>query len=287
MARIDAVGALLRWLNAMEPPELAVLGCVDTPLPPIPASAIGVRLLGCVADVDVDLPAQLLACGVGRVEVLTCPEHADATPDRVSEWSRVLDGVAVAQPVRAGRRSRRHGAVFDLAHPMLPRRIALGLGVPLRIPFDPTMPAHDRALAALRVLADQNRARLPEASGTEGEPAATLLQASGCTACGVCVRACPHDALTLDVAEGVSTLTHRRDACHADNACVRLCPAQALSAVGVLTLLDVARQGTRDLAVVATTACRRCGAQHPASEGELCPPCEFRSRHAFGSGRPT
>ncbi len=286
MAAIDPVGALLRWLNAIDPPARALIGCAHAALPPVSADAIGVRLVGCVVDAGVDLPAQLLAAGIGRVEVVACPERPGAAADRTREWVRTLDGVAAvaADPHRRGHRS---GPTFDLAHPALPRRLALGLGEPpLRLPFDPALPERDRALAALRVLADAGRAHLPESAGEEGDPAATLLAASGCTACGVCVRACPHDALVLDLADGVSTLRHLRDACRGDLACVRLCPERALAPAGVLTLLDVAREGTRELAAVSTRACRRCGTQHPVADGELCPTCTFRATSAFGSRLP-
>ncbi len=282
---IDPVGALLRWLNTIDPPGAALLCCAHAELPPVPGGEIGVRLAGCVAETGIDLPAQLLAAGIPRLGIVDCPQRPDDAEARVQEWSRVLDGVESPPPVPK-RRIRRRGPVFDLSAPTVPRRLALGLGVPLRLPIDPGLPERDRALAALRVLAEQGRARLPEAAGEPGSPAAVALTVTGCTACGVCVRACPHDALELRLDQGVSTLSHRRDACLGDLDCVRLCPEQAISEAGALTLLDVAQHGSVELAAVATARCARCGAQHPAAEGEYCPTCSFRVAGAFGSRLP-
>lgn len=122
------------------------------------------------------------------------------------------------------------------------------------------------------------------AAATRPEPgsSAVALAASGCVACGVCVRACPHDALDLAHEAERSVLTQIPERCSGEQACVRLCPHDALSVAGAFSLFDLARTPTVELAVVATAGCKRCGARHPAAEGELCPPCAFRSRNAFG-----
>ncbi|QIK72633.1 ferredoxin family protein [Propioniciclava coleopterorum] len=124
----------------------------------------------------------------------------------------------------------------------------------------------------------------PGATGRRAEPgsSAVALAASGCVACGVCVRACPHDALDLAHEADRSVLTQIPERCSGEQACVRLCPHDALSVAGAFSLFDLARTPTAELAVVATAGCKRCGARHPAAEGELCPPCAFRSRNAFG-----
>lgn len=273
--------ALLRWLDTVEPPEAAVVACGHGAPPRVPRGTIGVRWGGCVADADVGLPSQLLACGIGRVEFVACGERAVA--ERVREWGSVLDGVALA-PGGPRPRGPRRGPVFDLRTRTVRRRGALGLGAPRRHPVDPALPERDRTLIALRTLAGEGRAHLPD--GGSGPAAATLLRASGCTACGVCVRACPHGALDLVVDGRGATLRHVRDYCLLELECVRLCPMGALSADGGLTLLDIARRGTVEVATVATGRCRRCGAQHPAAEGDLCPACAFRAAHPFGSRMP-
>lgn len=123
-----------------------------------------------------------------------------------------------------------------------------------------------------------------EPAGGRAEPGsdAVALVASGCVACGVCVRACPHDALELVHDPDRSVLRQVPELCSGERACVQLCPHDALSVSGPLSLFDLARTPAVELAVVATAACRRCGARHPAAEGDLCPPCAFRSRNVFG-----
>ncbi|MEQ6900098.1 4Fe-4S dicluster domain-containing protein [Nocardioides sp. YIM 152588] len=292
--------ALVRWLLGSGAPPLAVLACRHAPAPRVPADAVGVVLPGCLDDLDVGLPAQLLACGVREVRVAPCPEHPAAAEGLARRWSRTLDGVTHGDVGAAGR-PRRSGTVVALedgppVRASVSRRGLLGLARGGEPPFDLSLDEPGRGIAALAALRREGRARASAPSpdtGPSGLPApdgeapvATLLVASGCIACGVCVRGCPHDALHLTepgTRAGFAVLRHRRADCRGEQECIRLCPEDALASIGSLSLLDLAASGDVELTRVETRACARCSTPHPAGEGDLCPTCAYRRAHPFGS----
>lgn len=287
----DHSRALLHWLVSVDLPELVVLGCDHTRLPAIPGNAIGVHYSGCLADAPLSLPAQLLALGVPEIGVVSCPTNREALAQNLATWQRTLDGVRALTEPATHRFSRRRGPVLTMGSQLVSRRLALGLRPTNDAPFDLALDEPGRGLAALRILEHQGRAHLesvhpsdPQSSASR--PIAVALRAEGCTACGVCVRACPHHALHLSHEDGVSVLFHRGDACRAEQACVRLCPVSALLVTGGLDLAELTERSMVELARVPTRTCPRCRAQHPAADGELCGPCRFRVANAFGSRPP-
>lgn len=308
----DPTARLLRWLAAHDTPERVVLLCADATLPRVGRRTLVVQVDGCVTDVGLGLAAQLLASGVAVVEVAPCPTRPEEATATVASWRAVLgDGVA---HLTAPRWSRPAREVLRLGQVPLPRRVVLGLRIDPVLDLDLDDAA--RTLAALRLLHRQGRARVVPQTADPGpaasaEPAAATpapvpaeatpapgedgpaepfvaadLTVRGCTACGVCVRACPHDALVLNHTGDRSTLTHLREACRSELECVALCPVDAITTTGPLSLAAVLEEPDRVLTTVRTAACTRCGARHPAEEGDLCPPCRFRSSHAFGSAAP-
>lgn len=285
----DPTRALLRWLAAHDTPECVLLACADAPVPRVGRRTVVVRLEGCVRDVGIGLPAQLLASGVAAVEVLPCPAAPDAAAEQVASWGDVLPGGV--RPFTPPRRGRSRPEILSLGHVPLPRRTLLGLGLRDTTALDLDLDDAGRTLAALRLLEESGRARPRDAGGpaderTAAAAAAARLLVDGCTACGVCVRACPHDALVLDHSDGVSTLTHLREQCRSELDCVRLCPADAFSSPGPLALAELLEEPVAVLAQLTTAACERCGAAHPAGEGGLCPTCRYREGNAFGSALP-
>lgn len=288
----DPTRALLRWLAAHDTPERVLLVCADATLPRAARRTVVVRTEGCVRDVGIGLPAQLLASGVRTVEVLPCPADPDASAAQVDAWSAVLpDGVA---PFTPRRRGWSRPEVLVLGRIPIPRRTVLGLGLRDSTALDLDLDDAGRTLAALRLLEESGRARPRETAAEEavGPPAPPLAAAAarllvdGCTACGVCVRACPHDALVLDHADGVSTLSHLREQCRSELDCIRLCPVDAYTTTGPLALAELLEEPVTVLATLTTAACERCGARHPADDGALCPTCTYREGNAFGSALP-
>ncbi len=282
----DPGRALLRWLHAVDIPDTAVLACRHTALPAIPIDAVGIRVEGCLADAGVALPAQLLASGVNRIEVCGCEELPDAVELRIASWQRVFAAVGPAGSASPRRRSRRSGPVFEMSRPSVSRRSLFGVRSRCEAPFDLSGDEAARGVAALRILHREGRLRLDLAAPAPADSVAIAMHAVGCTACGVCVRACPHDALELVETNGISVLRHHQDTCRADQQCVRLCPETALSVIGQLTLSDLVECAPVELARVATVTCPRCRVRHPATDGELCATCQFRTANPFGSQMP-
>lgn len=304
---------LLTWLASVDEwPEAVVLGCEHTDPFAVERNQVGLRIPGCLGQAELALPAQLLACGVTRVLLADCAENPEAVARQRSAWHQLLPDVD-PEPARRPARFRRTGAVFELARPAFSRRSALGLSAPRTLPLDADLDDQFRTVQALRLLRDQGRTRAAAAAAAaaateqtvlESAPAgvgaeqigaeqrgaeqivAVELRATGCTACGVCVRACAHQALSLTHDGEKTRLSHNTDLCRADQNCVRLCPESALSVVKELSVTDLADRDAVELAVIATRVCARCGDRHSDTRSDLCPPCRYRSDNAFGSRLP-
>lgn len=281
----DPTRALIRWLHAIEVPGVVVLACSHAAPPVVPDTAVGVVVDGCIADVGLSLPAQLLACGVSEILVGACPERPDDAARTSTLWSDVFGTVRPA-PDDARPRRRHAGPVFDLRSPAVSRRSLFGLRSHAVPPFDLSGDDVARGVEAMRILRDGGRARLDASAAGPSDRAGVAIDADGCTACGVCVRACPEGAMALTHEGGVSTLLHRHDSCRADRVCIRLCPEAALRVTAELSTVDLLDDPLVVLATVATVVCSRCGTRHPSSDGPLCPTCRFRRTNPFGSGAP-
>ena len=202
------------------------------------------------------------------------------------------DGADGAAP-DPGRRDARRGLrlrrrpVLDAAHMPLSRRQVLGLGgrAPRELPAGYLDP-HERLVAAVRALVPAGAPGLDELAGP-----APRLAARGCTACGVCVQACPADALRLrhggDGGLAITTLLHAPAACDGCRRCVDLCPADALSAAGTWPWSRMLGDGDVPVTTLTTARCGRCGTRFPSATGAaLCPVCDYRRRNPFGSAMP-
>jgi NAD-dependent dihydropyrimidine dehydrogenase PreA subunit len=165
----DRTRQLLVWLGAIDLPQTVLLVCDHAEPPRVITGEAAVKAIGCVTDVPVGLPAQLLAFGVGRVVAVPCPDDVEGTRTAVAGWAKVLRDVALYEPPRRRRRWKGAGPVFDLAAPMIPRRFLFGLR-PSGIggPFDSEIDEAGRVVASIRHLLDRGRAFVPE---PEPEPA--------------------------------------------------------------------------------------------------------------------
>ncbi|MDP2949067.1 MAG: 4Fe-4S binding protein, partial [Chloroflexota bacterium] len=130
--------------------------------------------------------------------------------------------------------------------------------------------------------------------GFEGMPLGLVtVDSERCSACGLCARHCPTQALTVDEKDEAFSLTHRAELCTACGLCAEVCPEEG--AIQVEQRLDIARL-TASPEIVKTDRllrCRRCGAKLApagliaavrsrlpgegfASMGEtLCPDCRI------------
>lgn len=266
--------ALCRWASAAAPVEL-VVACHDAAPGAAGAGVTMLRVAGCVADVPPYRLVDLACASGGRVVVAldACPSPAPGAVTEVAEVADLTDGrVAVrweaAEPGAPA-------TVVHEAQPPVNRRFLL------RRPTGPDVGVHDPAA--------DDQARLVASlvalgvGATEGASPAIDLAVAGCIACGVCVQACPHDALDLTHAGGVSTLVQLPDRCRGEGACITHCPEQAIHAGDHHSWQAVLAREPLTLARLRTRACGRCGAAVPLDRpGGLCGPCTLRRREPFG-----
>lgn len=297
-AGADALLRLLKWLRAHDLPDELVLTCGHEPSFDVSRDRLGVRVDGCVCRCSIDVPLQLLALGVPRLAVTPCAQHRDQAAAMVHTWERLTPGAVRLVPVsEVGPRAlHRRGTVLHAASIPLPRRDVIGLGLldrsrPDVDTLDLTADGPGRTVDSLRILRRQGRAveesvEEPGDGGPELPVVGASLAVQGCAACGVCVRACPVGALELDIADGTADLVHHADLCRGRLRCVELCPYGAVKTAGPLDAGRAAENPVTALARVDVVGCPRCGAVHPAVQGQLCRVCAFRERAPFGSVLP-
>ncbi|MFB9955869.1 ATP-binding protein [Cellulomonas denverensis] len=305
----DRLAPLLRWLALRpEPADLVLACCAATGAEPVTVPHPGVVVIAlpvCAATLPVSGWLELALAGARAVSV---PAHPGCPP-----WT----GRAPCCPVHPGRPASTRwppgngpatavgrvwrAPVLGVERLDLPRR-----GVIARCPAPAARrlrAAGHRAgrllatLAALGLDPGGWRGRGRRRPGHPSEPIGTAspaldvlpaaeLVADDCTACGVCARSCPEHALALvvDPDGGPARLHQAPLSCTDCGICVAICPAGALHRAGVLAPGD--RTGTRELAVLPVTTCRRCRAAVAVSvvSGDgLCPVCAERRRNPFGS----
>lgn len=268
------LGNVLRWLTEHRgmPVELC---CSEqhvadaAPAEPAGVTASGgpfVRVTtdGCLALTPSWLAVDLAIAAEAEVVVRLCPAAARTVWDRVAGITagRVRPGALVGEPA----------AVVHLSHPPVSRR---GILRPLAdkpvVPHDSDDP-QERLVESLRLLG---------VGDAPGRAPGLALAVSGCIACGVCVRACPHDALELGTAGTRSTLVQHPDRCQAEQACVAACPETAISVTGHHDWATVLAGRAVPLARVATTACEKCHAAIPHG-WTMCEACARRTEDPFG-----
>jgi ferredoxin len=118
---------------------------------------------------------------------------------------------------------------------------------------------------------------------------AWLSVTEACTACGVCGHACPTGALRFDKNEAGSTYTlaFSPRMCIGCEICACVCAPEALSLNHEPTFAQVFAVETVTLQAGDLIRCDRCRTPIAARPGvKLCPLCEYRRTHPFGSGLP-
>ncbi|MFD1507399.1 4Fe-4S dicluster domain-containing protein [Georgenia yuyongxinii] len=290
------------WLRHLDDVDLE-LACTEHPAPEAgPAGRSVVRLTTCAAAVPVHELVELLLLGADRVRVrLDGCGDADGARAHLAPVLGVLaaagvDRLSVSEAAAAepatgspGLRRLRHPRglrrrpVLDAGHMPLPRRQVLGLpGRPGRDLPGEHLDPQERLVAAVRALVPDGAAGLD----TLASPAPRLA-AQGCTACGVCVQACPADVLRLRHAGGVTTLLHEPAGCDGCGDCVAMCPQDVLTQVGTWPWADVLAGPTAAVTTLMTARCERCRTRFPTTSGDrLCPVCRYRRANPFGSSMP-
>ncbi|WP_157607171.1 NADH-quinone oxidoreductase subunit I [Sanguibacter suarezii] len=312
--------SVARWVARQDDGVILELVCAEHPAPALgdPARTV-VRAATCLAEVPAHEILELFTAGAQTVVVrrdeCAQPHTANALLDAAAQVlaSTGVDRLHLSGPEqtapeqtgerrtllgrrrpRAPRQSRRE--VLDAERMPVPRRQVLGLGAgSARGLADEYAPDAQRLTTALAALLP------PSASLPDLLSPAVQLRGKGCTACGVCVRACPADALTLRHLGGsgdeanaallMTTLVQDPTRCDGCLACVQICPEDVLTAQGRwgwdAVLARVATPAPAPVASLSTAQCQRCRTRFPTTgAGTLCPVCAYRRANPFSSRLP-
>ena len=116
---------------------------------------------------------------------------------------------------------------------------------------------------------------------------ALLTVSDECTACETCARVCPTGAIRFaaNQAETKYQLRFLAEACIGCEACLHICPPSAISIEHAPAAKQVFTNGEPVVLNQGNLVqCERCHATFAAKEGKrLCPFCEYRASHPFGS----
>lgn len=272
--------AVQRWLLRNEKSHIAMTCDDGLDLARGTTKRPGVQAAGCLRDLPLHRLVDLFLAGVLDVRLVptTCCS-ANVLTELIGSWRSGAGGLLECD-------------VDDIA----PTNTWTWSLSPRRIPLDrrgllglsrhaPPWPVHEPG--------DDDQARLVTSLRATGAPSMTepppglALVATGCTACGVCVRACPHGSLDLIVNGSLATLQHAPDTCLGEQQCVSLCPVEALSVTGSVGWAEVLDGSPIVLASLQMAVCQRCQSRFPATAGQQwCEPCRIRRSDPFGSHLP-
>lgn len=269
--------------------------------------AIGIQIHGCLAGLGMGTYLTLFALGLKRIFVRTdacrtCKWRALASEihrqaecaDRfLSAWEKgntILCIDQVESPVER--------ALWNAKNPPLSRRdlfrmlarqgqVAMARAMGQAETGAGRQPGRDR----LRVLAAVSHLAEPSAAvELSGLGFATLMISEACDACGACARACPTEALHFEKNEEAMTfsLLFSSKNCIACDRCEHVCLPDAISLQRAPAFEEVF--GSNQPVIVKSgtlVRCARCKTLAAQREGgTLCPLCEYRRTHPFGSMLP-
>lgn len=279
-------------------PVPVVIACADAP-----AVHVERKNLYLIADdhwslLSPALPALLYSLGVPQVAVHSCDacRHQPADPALSATWQMLYRGYVHPFDEPDIRRTAQPATLSDLP---LPRRYALGIGGLGDLPFDITAGEVDRFQQVYTPQARKYFCSLPASgllptTGCTNDGVVTTwaahLTISDCVACGVCIKACPHGALTMADEDGQQVICHNRQLCRSELRCVDLCPHQALHSSGPVRI-DAGRlhhdiSQPVELARIRAHPCPVCGFMTIDDEGDLCRHCRYRRDNPFGFRLP-
>lgn len=273
--------SLLRWISDEEPAITLICGSASRTYS---KSTTPLRVEGCIADTPLSLAPQILACGAEAlsvdVDACECTNHERAR-ERFEVWRSLL-GPRISEYQGKPPRFRPTQEVLANSAPVS-RRALFGLSSDSSLPVDISGNESAQLSAALKNLGIE-----PEiADEFAATPSAPRLKISGCTACGVCVSACPAQALALEntneKGSATAVLIHDRTICEGTARCIELCPEGAISRGDALSLAEMKRV---EIARVQTTKCRKCQSLFEDDGADLCPTCRRVEQDPFGSWLP-
>ncbi len=272
--------ATQRWLERNEISTIAMLCHCGHDAPLGTKRRPAVETPGCLRDLPLHRWLDLYLAGVRDVAVVfdaCCTDKECA--ETVAGWQQNL-GDLLQFTVTAAVAARNWAWSVSPSRIPVDRRGLLGLSRQ-----SSSWPTHESGTDDHARLLTSMRAAGIES--LQEPPAGLALLASGCTACGVCIKVCPNEALTLVVEDLATSLHHSAAVCHGEQDCIALCPEDALSFTGPLPWSDVLDGTPRVLATMEMAVCERCRTRFPAAAGQRwCETCRIRRSDPFGSHLP-
>ncbi len=305
----DQVASLLNAVTHLDGNGLELL-CEKNPQASLglPEPSTGIRIRGCLAGLGTGAYLALAALGLERVVVRmdACADcEWESLPEQiktqVNQANQLLKGWGKEDFLRYTSEldSREERPLWEATNPPLSRRdlfrqairqgkitLARSLEKGQSDPGDRPGRDRRRILSAI--------AHLPAPDLEEGPQLGSLNFASlsvseTCTACGVCGRACPTGALQFEkneVRKEYKLILQARN-CIGCELCIHICAPIALTINRTPTFMQVFAEKEVILHEGQLVKCSSCGALTAALPGiALCPLCEFRRAHPFGSILP-
>ncbi|MBL8102171.1 MAG: 4Fe-4S binding protein, partial [Anaerolineales bacterium] len=304
----DEVKDLLTCITHIEDQPVELLcGLHSHPENGVDSEAIGIQIHGCLAGLGTGALLALSAFGLKRLTL-----RADSCSD--CKW-RSLHSEIHLQAERAARflsswnediiitcvdeiETPMEHLLWSAKNPPLSRRdlfrmmakqgqVALARAMENGVTASKRQPGRDR----LRLLSAVSH--LPEPSSTTRLNEfgfATLTISESCTACNACGRACPTEALHFEKNDESMTysLIFSAQNCIGCNLCDHVCLPDSITLNHEPSFEQVF--GVNEAQVVESGSlvrCERCKSLMAARDGvKLCPLCEYRRAHPFGSMMP-
>ena len=306
----DDVSNLLNCITHVEgqPVEL-ICGLHPHPETGIDSESIGIQINGCLAGLGTGAYLTLSALGLKRIIARTdacsnCKWHSlspeihrqtEQANRFLSAWNKI-DNVICKDEIE----SPVERPLWNAKNPPLSRRdlfrmmakqgqVAVARAMENGMTMFKRQPGRDR----LRLMSAVSH--LPEYStetniNLNGFGFATLTISESCTACGVCGRACPTEAIRFEKNDEELTFSISFSAqnCIGCDLCEHVCLPNAISIDHAPAFEQVF--GAKEPIIVEsgqTVCCERCKTLMAAREGvTICPLCEYRRTHPFGSMLP-
>lgn len=266
------------WLRANDSGPVALLDPEAEEL--VAGKAVtAVRLTGPLSEVPRHEILEALNLGATLLYL-----HGDQGP--LSSLVEMLTSIGIDR-VQDGQPEVKPREIFSSEDVPHARRDLFGLGhSALELPDEDMLPEDRERLALATLLKTEN---VPSSALAEQPSHGLSLQTAGCTACGVCVKACPTDALELTYLElgperRISTLSIYDSACIGCRKCVDLCPEKAFTERGHTSWeTRLGEKVKRPLETIPTTLCEKCKTFFPLKEGgTLCKTCKATRDNPFG-----
>jgi ferredoxin len=309
----DAVAVLLENAAHVHTRSFELI-CEKHPRPGegLDASAVGLRVRGCLAGLGVGAYLALVAQGAERVVARAeacagCPwgalqprieAQAQQAQQLLEAWGR---GVAVSARVQLVERGVARGVQDTQDLPISRRDLFRQLTRQVQVAATRVWKEDEPEVAARTPGRDRRRiaqaaaffstdtaSRPPAAVLPMGAGWTALTASAACTACGACARACPTGALRLeqDAANHFALRFAPLD-CVGCEVCQHVCAPAALTADHAPTFEQVFGGAPQTLCAGELARCERCGALMAAHPGQtLCAVCAQRRLNPFGQHFP-